>query len=329
MKTYAKLNSLSLDEVINIYIPKQKRKSCAARTELRGRCRRMGREGLEDKYKIIATFIQSEYEADRLWGYLELFSIWDDRFLPIVQTVWEKYHDTRCTGLIVHYFPIAYIEAHESDLMINRNYYHYCMRRIDEPTFVVDYSKITDPVNCLEILVLRKAPTEQIEAQLMTIIKSLCVTPSSEMMLCEIKRGECISLLDIHNIRCVYNILKRNKQERLCALITLWDNDIRTAIETAGVLGDLEARIMSDEAYRVEALQLAMHYIRLYFADAYPREVRPVVHPQPQELPNAPEILHDLYTACPAAQSLVEELQLVVIGTEEKAEEKKCNTSKK
>ncbi len=320
MKTYANVKYLPLEEVISIYIKNQKRKSCAARTELKGRCRGMDREKLEDKYRIIALLMQSEYEADRIWSYLELFSIWDERFIPIVQNVWEKYHDARCTGLIVHYFPFAYIEAHESELMINRNYYHYCKRRIAEPTFVVDYSKITNPVDCLEILLLQKAPMEQIEAQLATIIKSVCATPLYEIMLCETKRGECISLLDIYNVRRAYYVLNRNNQERLCALITLWDNDIRTAIETAGVLGDLEARIMSDEVYRVEALQVAMHYIRLYFADAYPREVRPIVHPQPQELPNAPEILHDLYTACPAAQSLVEELQLVVIDAGEQTE---------
>ncbi len=321
MKTYANVKYLPLDEVISIYIQNQKRKSCAARAELKGRCRGMGMEQLEDKYRIIALLMQSEYEADRLWSYLELFSIWDDRFLPLVQDVWEKYHDARCTGLIVHYFPIAYIETHESELMINRNYYHYCMRRIDDPTFVVDDSKLTNPVDCLDLLVLRKAPTEQIEAQLMIIINNLCTTPCSEIMLFEIKRGECISLLGISDIRHAYYILNRNNQDRLCDLIEWWNNDIRTAIETAGVLGDIEARTISEDAYVAEALQVAMHYIRVYFAGAYPKEIPPVALHQPQALPNAPEILNDLYAACPAAQSLVEELQLVVISTGEKTEE--------
>ncbi len=126
--------------VIKGYLDKSGGKVTESRNEIEWRFK-----ALDWRYQkqILFAFLQSG-KSDRNWAYRKLFVFWDDCFIPILQELWEKYHEERLTWLIIRYFPIEFLKINYEELNVGRNYFFLCNRMFDNKNFVVDKTQFNE-----------------------------------------------------------------------------------------------------------------------------------------------------------------------------------------
>lgn len=126
--------------VIKNYLDKSGGKVTKSRNEIEWRFK-----ALDWRYQkqILFAFLQSG-KSDRDWAYRKLFVFWDDCFMPVLQELWEKYHEERLTWLIIRYFPIEFLKRNYEKLSVGRNYFFLCNRMFDDKDFVVDKTQLNE-----------------------------------------------------------------------------------------------------------------------------------------------------------------------------------------
>ena len=124
-----------ISTVIKWFVDKESGHVSEARKEIRRRF-----SGVDWKYqkKILLASLAS-CETDRTWAYPKLLDCWEDSFAPIIEDLWNTYHEKRCSWVIIRFFPKEYIRANMDNLLVDeRNYYFICRRMADEEDFVID-----------------------------------------------------------------------------------------------------------------------------------------------------------------------------------------------
>ncbi len=126
-------------------------------------------DGLDwkDQKKIILAFLSS-CKSDRQWIYSKLIKNWDEDFLPIVQELFEKYHEEGCLLPITLFFPTDYVKEHFEELSQGKNYYKLCYRLAnDKVDFEPCREKLT-PKEFLSILrIQEKKPDDDVALSLL------------------------------------------------------------------------------------------------------------------------------------------------------------------
>lgn len=100
--------------------------------------------GLDWRYqkRIIVDFIQGCRSA-REWVLPKLLDIWDESFEPLVKEAWEKYHDERCSWVVIRQMPEDYVLSQLDELAaIDGNYRFICRRLGNRDGFKVDLRKL-------------------------------------------------------------------------------------------------------------------------------------------------------------------------------------------
>lgn len=140
MEYEKKKHNTPISNVIKNFLNKKGGKVAVSRREIKRRF-----VGLDWRYQkqIIFAFLESG-KSDRDWAYQNLYSVWDDCFIPVLQRLWEKYHEDRLTWLIIRYFPIDFIKKNFDKLSEKRNYYKLCVRMYDIEGFVVDKTRLSE-----------------------------------------------------------------------------------------------------------------------------------------------------------------------------------------
>lgn len=137
--------------VIKNYLDKKGGKVSKARDEIKYRF-----FALDWRYqkKILAAFLCS-CKTDREWASRQMFTHWDDSFIPIVKEIWEEYHETPLSWVVIRYLPTDYIKANMDVLSAGRNYFFICKRLIDDSEFKVDEERLYES-DYLSLLILQK-----------------------------------------------------------------------------------------------------------------------------------------------------------------------------
>ena len=122
------------------YMDKKSGKVDESRKEIKRRF-----DGLDWRYQkqILFSFLQS-CATDRDWAYRKLYSSWDDCFIPTLQELWEKYHETPLSWLIIQFFPIDFVKKHIDELDEGRNYFFLYKRMGDNKDFVLDPTRLNE-----------------------------------------------------------------------------------------------------------------------------------------------------------------------------------------
>lgn len=95
----------------------------------------------KDQKKILPAFLCS-CKTDREWASRQMFTLWDDSFIPIVKEIWEAYHETPLSWVVIRYLPIDYIKENMDALSAGRNYFFICQRLIDDSDFCADKERM-------------------------------------------------------------------------------------------------------------------------------------------------------------------------------------------
>ncbi|MBO4804944.1 MAG: hypothetical protein J5554_02760 [Paludibacteraceae bacterium] len=125
--------------VLKEYVEHQRGKVVNAREELHRRF-----DGLDwsIQKKILTAHLEASY-IDREWACTRLLQLWDNYFFPLVQRIWENYHEERCSWIIIRHFPQYYIMDQLEWFNFKRNYFHICLRFGHEEGFVIDKTKLS------------------------------------------------------------------------------------------------------------------------------------------------------------------------------------------
>lgn len=137
--------------VIKNYLDKKSGKVSKARDEIKNRF-----FALDWRYqKMILPAFLSSCKTDREWASRQMFTHWDDSFIPIVKEIWEEYHETPLSWVVIRYLPTDYIKANMDVLSAGRNYFFICKRLIDDSEFKVDEERLYES-DYLSLLILKK-----------------------------------------------------------------------------------------------------------------------------------------------------------------------------
>lgn len=137
--------------VIKNYLDKKGGKVTKARDEIKNRF-----FALDWRYqkKILAAFLCS-CKSDREWASRQMFTHWDDSFIPIVREMWEEYHEVPLSWVVIRYLPTDYIKENMDVLSAGRNYFFICKRLIDDSEFHVDIERLYES-DYLSLLIQKK-----------------------------------------------------------------------------------------------------------------------------------------------------------------------------
>lgn len=126
--------------VIKRYMDKGGGKVIASRQEIKRRF-----YGLDWRYQkqILFAFLQSG-KTDREWAYGRLYSVWDDCFIPVLQELWERYHEKHLSWLVIRFCPVAYLKKEFVSLSEGRNYFFLYQRLAGEEDFVLDLTRLNE-----------------------------------------------------------------------------------------------------------------------------------------------------------------------------------------
>ena len=150
--------------LIKWYTQRTKGKVVESRQEIQRRF-----DGLDwkDQKKIILAFLSSG-KADRQWVYSKLIKNWDDDFQPIVQHLFEEYHEEGILLPVTLYFPTDYIKEHTNELSGGRNYYKLCYRLANDKVDFEPKRELLSPKGYLYILKLQgKKPDDDVVLNLL------------------------------------------------------------------------------------------------------------------------------------------------------------------
>ena len=109
--------------------------------------------GLDWRYqkRIIVDFIQGN-RSNREWVMPKLLDIWDKSFEPLVKEAWEKYHEERCSWVVIRQMPEEYVLSQIDELVaIEGNYRFVCRRLAGNSRFEVDMNRL-EPLDFMGLM---------------------------------------------------------------------------------------------------------------------------------------------------------------------------------
>ena len=151
MKEVKPRRNTPIAQLIKNYRDKKSGKVSAARNEIQWRF-----DALDWRHQkqILPDFLRSG-KGDRNWVSRQMFTHWDDSFIPVVKDVWEQYHETPLSWVVIRYLPIDYIKANMDVLSAGRNYFFICKRLINDSEFRVDKERLYES-DYLSLMILKK-----------------------------------------------------------------------------------------------------------------------------------------------------------------------------
>ena len=129
----------AVSTLINNYTNKESGMVIDSRNELQARFNYLD---WNVQKKILEIFLNSN-KADRNWAYKKLRRYGDETFIPLIESLWEKYHEDDCIKAVIAFCPEEYLMKHEEELGKGRNYFFLCMRLCYREDFVINEKRLS------------------------------------------------------------------------------------------------------------------------------------------------------------------------------------------
>ncbi len=256
MRTIITTKNRPVRTLINEFSKKDSGKVSAARYELK---RRFDYLDWKDQKKIIPLFLNS-CASDRKWVYPKLLNLWDESFSDYIVSNWEKYHEERCSWIVVRYLPLSYLKNYMEELSKGRNYYFLCKRFAQDKDFVVDKTKFIYPCDYLSVLAERKETISDSEAIeiLLTLLQDGWNDTAPRNII--IPKGYVSISPHYGIIYYATKLLEELHKEHLVKELNNWDENIRHEILNSNKYEELVDSSMNDYEYQTEIIKLTTSY---------------------------------------------------------------------
>ena len=130
----------SIPALLKAFTDKQSGKVAEARVKLRNR---FNTQSFQMQRKILKAMLNAS-KQDRIWGYNQLRTNWDNLFFEDVRTLWEQFHEKECGAVIIKHFPMEYVYDNLSALDTHDNYTSLCVKLMHHPKFQIDKDRLKE-----------------------------------------------------------------------------------------------------------------------------------------------------------------------------------------
>ena len=248
MRTVPRNNPIAT--VIRQYIDKKSGLVTISRTEIQ---RRFYGLDWKDQKKILAAFLESG-QSDRQWAYSRLLDLWDASFEPKILELWEKYHERKCTWVVIRHFPIEFIKEHVDDFTEDRDYYFICRRLVADSSFVIDKDRLSK----LDYLMAlsrgdRKINDEEATDILFTIVREICLAPYASFELTRSyypSRTEMMAACDFANVRIALYYLSKMGHDDVMYKFFEWQKGVQASVSQCEAYKAMSVEPYSDYEYK-------------------------------------------------------------------------------
>ncbi len=143
----------------------------AAMKELRERFYSMSQE---EQTQLILHYLGRQ-KSHRQWAYPYLLDMWDERYAPVVEVLWNEYHEKKCAWSIIMHFPLSFVKEHKEELSIGSNRPFVERRLCEDDTYEIDETKLT-PYECVWVYSVtgRKISDEKAMQLLVDNVRRAC-----------------------------------------------------------------------------------------------------------------------------------------------------------
>lgn len=199
----------------------------------------------KDQKKILMTFLYSGMK-DRKWASFKLLSYWDKSFEPIMEELWQKYHERELAWPIIRYFPVEYIKQNMDSLGAGHNYQNICIRLYGVEGFEMDESKL-DEVELLNVYIKteQRLTKERLKEMLFTLVEKICLDEYEDWGLyynCEINCG-ITSVTYSYLVKRFMSLLEKINETQIIEEFVDWNS-----------------RVIQDEVYNSKILNKDMFF---------------------------------------------------------------------
>lgn len=231
----------------------------------------------KDQKRILSMFLESG-KADRDWAYSKLLWMWDDSFSEKVKTLWDQYHEDKCSWVVIRHFPKEFLLERMHELDYGRNYYFICRRLYDSSNWKIDKARLS----ILDFLSL----TEEIQASmedsdaldlLFMLVHDMCVGGLTLEQVKFLTRG-CVfcatsfspiktALCHLYGIGCLQAVAEFEK----------WNGSIQIRLFESKEFKEINQTPMDDRTYQCRISGLGLEYIYTALDEDYKKADDPPI----------------------------------------------------
>lgn len=217
----------------------------------------------KDQKIILVAFLNSG-KVDREWAYSQLLDNWDDSFMPLIIELWETYHETKCSWLVIRYSPLEYVKKHMNEFDGERDYFFICLRLAMDVNYIINRSMLSKRDYLAVVYHTGRNITDN-EAHdiLFGIIHDCCVPDYYVIGLENVGVGKINDMITPANFRevnlAVYYLKKLNKN-RVVGLFDVWIQIVKGAIINSSEFKSVNRSDYSDYGYEQIRIELAKFY---------------------------------------------------------------------
>ena len=263
MRYYNKKRNTSSDLLLKRFTNKKSGKVEEARKEIKARFNYLD---WSVQKRILYAFLSSG-KTDRAWAYAKLLRYWDDCFIPVIESLWNQYHEIKCSWPIIRHFPEEYVSKNLDLLSNGVNYYFICRRLAHHPEFHIDRSRLT----ITEYLSVLNSAGRRIDMKdaldtLFELVGYYCSVGVNMIdIACPIPIIRLIGLnpMDIRGIRRAMRNLDEMGCKDVLGLFKDWCNDVAEKIRESSEFINLNNQPISDVKYVSRLSDISVVYMYL------------------------------------------------------------------
>ena len=263
MRYYNKKRNTSSDLLLKRFTNKKSGKVEEARKEIKARFDYLD---WSVQKRILYAFLSSG-KTDRAWAYAKLLRYWDDCFIPVIESLWNQYHEIKCSWPIIRHFPEEYVSKNLDLLSNGDNYYFICRRLAHHPGFHIDRSRLT----ITEYLSVLNSAGRRIDMKdaldtLFELVGYYCSVGVNMIdIACPIPIIRLIGLnpMDIRGIRRAMRNLDEMGCKDVLGLFKDWCNDVAEKIRESSEFINLNNQPISDVKYVSRLSDISVVYMYL------------------------------------------------------------------
>lgn len=216
--------------------------------------------------RILVAFLNSG-KTDRSWAYGKLLKFWDSSFEPIIESLWNQFHESKCSWSIIRFFSEKYVLENLDTLSEGDNYYFICKRLGHHPDFCIDKSRLS-PLDYLSIHYSTGRNLEKAEALdiLYELIGNHCTVGLIKLDLSypnSIIRDRGFNPIDIRDVRRGIYYLEAMGYRETVEIFIKWCNEVTYKIRNSKEFYELSFMSISDEEFVSRLSNIAVIYMYL------------------------------------------------------------------
>lgn len=215
----------------------------------------------KDQKRIMNLFLESG-KSDRDWVYSKLLRMWDNSFTEKVKTIWDQYHEDKCSWVIIRHMPKEFLFERMHELDYGRNHYFICRRLCTSSNWKIDKNRLTilDYLSLTAEMQVSMQDSEALDL-LFILVHDLCVGGLTFEQVKYITRGSVFSATSFYPIKAALFHLYAIGCRQAATEFEEWNEKIQIRIFESKEFKEINQTPMDDRTYQCRISGLGLEYV--------------------------------------------------------------------